>query len=417
MGTAAGRVTRLATRGLLALLVGLAACRDPAGAGDDALDEQERALLRRLGPLPPRPPSPTNAVADDPRAQALGHRLFFDPRMSADGQVSCASCHLGEAGLSDPEPLSEGAFGRRGARHASTLINAAYNRFQFWDGRADSLWAQPIQAIENEVEGDFTRCELVHFVAEHHAAEYEALFGPLPPLQDVPARARPGDAAWEALSPGLRDAIDRVAANVGKALEAHVRRLVSRGSALDAWIEGDEDALGPAARRGARIFVRDELGRCIACHDGPNLTDDTFHNLGLHQPEGPLDPGRVAGAQALLDDRFNGVGPFSDDVAAGEERLRGVAALPRHEGAFKTTTLRDVTLHPPYGHLGSVPTLREWIELHGRGFEEPGGSRFAGTREGTIRPFALAEGDVDDLLAFLEALEGEPLPPELLRAP
>src|SRR5690606_17104290 len=130
MGTAAGRVTRLATRGLLALLVGLAACRDPAAAGAGALDAQERAPLPRTAPLPPRPPSPTNAVADDPRAQALGHRLFFDPRMSADGQVSCASCHLGEAGLSDPEPLSEGAFGRRGARHASTLINAAYNRFQ-----------------------------------------------------------------------------------------------------------------------------------------------------------------------------------------------------------------------------------------------------------------------------------------------
>lgn len=396
--------------------LGLVACQ-PAAGGDAELDEDERALLARLGPLPPVPPSPTNALADDPRAAALGHRLFFDPRLSADGRVSCSSCHRGDTGLSDPEPLSKGSFGRVGTRHASTLVNAAYNRFQLWDGRADSLWAQPIKAIENEREGDVTRCELVRIVAEHYREDYEALFGPLPPLHSIPARAKPGDAAWEALPPDVRDAIDRVVANVGKAIEAHVRRLVSRGSALDAFIEGDEDALDDAQRRGARIFVRDELGRCIACHDGPNLTDDTFHVLGLHQAEGPLDPGRLSGAQALLDDRFNGVGPFSDDVEAGQAALRGVTPLPRHEGAFKTTTLRDVTLHPPYGHLGSVPTLREWMELHEQGFEVPGGSRFAGEREGTIRPFSLDEGDVDDLLAFLEALEGEPLPAELLRAP
>ncbi len=265
------------------LLMGLAACQPGPESMGGSLDDDERGLLMRLGPLPPVPPSPTNAVADGPQAQALGHRLFFDERMSADRTVSCAGCHQGEHGLSDPDRFSIGAFERVGGRRASTLVNAAYNRFQFWDGRADSLWAQPIQAIENEVEGDFTRCEVVHFIAEHYRDEYEALFGPLPDLAQVPARARPGDDAWEMLSPEQRDDIDRVAANVGKAIEAHVRRLVSRDSALDAWIEGDEDALSEAQLRGARIFVRDDRGRCLGCHDGPNLTDDTFHNLGLHQ--------------------------------------------------------------------------------------------------------------------------------------
>lgn len=395
---------------------GLVACQPP-GEGSTVLDPQDRARLMRLGPLPPVPPSPTNAVADDPRARALGQRLFFDARMSADGEVSCATCHQGDRGLSDPEPLSQGAFGRRGGRHASTLVNAAYNRFQFWDGRADSLWAQPIQAIENEREGDFTRCEVVHFMAASYRAEYEALFGPLPALDEIPARARPGDAAWEALDPAVQDEIDRVAANVGKAIEAHVRRLVSRGSALDAWIEGDEDALSPEQRRGARLFVREDLGRCINCHDGPNLTDDTFHNLGLHQAQGEPDPGRIEGVMMLLDGRLNGIGPFSDDVEAGQQGLRGVSAQPHLLGAFKTPTLRDVTGHPPYGHDGSVPTLRGWIEQHGRGFEVDGGSRFAGEREGTIRPVALSDEDVDDLLAFLGALEGEPIPAELLRPP
>ena len=400
------------------LAAGLLACQPADGdTSEFSLDDEERALLMRLGPLPPVPPSPTNAVADDPRAQALGQRLFFDRRMSADGEVSCDKCHEGDQGLSDPDPLSEGAFGLRGDRHASTLVNAAYNRFQFWDGRVDSLWAQPIQAIENEVEGDFTRCEVAHFVAANYRAEYEALFGPLPDLASVPARAKPGDDAWEALTPEQQQEIDRVAANVGKAIAAHVRRLVSRGSALDAWIEGDPEALSLAQLRGARIFVREDLGRCVNCHDGPNLTDDTFHNLGLHQPDGELDRGRIVGAQALLDDPFNGIGPFSDDVEAGQQGLRGVSALERHEGAFKTSTLRDVTLHPPYGHDGSVPTLREWIVQHGEGFEVDGGSRFAGEREGTIRPFALSEQDVDDLLAFLEALEGEPIAAELLQPP
>lgn len=403
---------------ILGLGLGLAACQPPdTGTDASVLEPEDRALLMRLGPLPPVPPAPTNAVADDPRAQALGQGLFFDERMSADGKISCARCHQGEQGLSDPEVFSEGAFGRRGDRHASTLVNAAYNRFQFWDGRADSLWAQPIQAIENEVEGDFTRCEVVHFVAANYRAEYEALFGPLPPLAPIPARARPGDEAWEALDPAVQDEVDRVAANVGKAIEAHVRRLVSRGSALDAWIEGDEDALSASQRRGARIFVREDLGRCLNCHDGPNLTDDSFHNLGLHQAEGELDRGRIEGAQALLDDRFNGVGPFSDDVEAGEQGLRGVSALPRLEGAFKTSTLRDVAQHPPYGHDGSVPTLREWVVQHGQGFEVDGGARYAGEREGTIRPFEMSDADVDDLLAFLEALDGEPIPAELLRPP
>ncbi len=394
----------------------LAACQ-PGDEDGPILDEDDRGLLERLGPLPPVPASPTNAVADDPRAAALGHRLFFDARMSADGEVSCAGCHEGEFGLSDEDRLSRGAFGQLGGRRASTLVNAAYNRFQFWDGRADSLWAQPIQAIENPVEGDFTRAEVVHFLGEHYRPEYEELFGPLPPLDQVPMRARPGDEAWEGLEPEVRDGIDRVAANVGKAIEAHVRRLVSRGSALDAWIEGDEEALSAAQRRGARIFVRDDLGRCIACHDGPNLTDDSFHNLGLHQAEGELDRGQIEGFAQLLDDPFNGIGPFSDDPVAGEDGLRGVSVLDRHEGAFKTPTLRDVLQRAPYGHDGSVATLREWVELHARGFEVDGGARFAGEREGTIRPFEMSEQDVDDLLAFLEALEGEPLAPELLRAP
>jgi len=417
-GLGSGRGLGAAPGLALALALALAACQPGDLDRAPVLDDDERARLMRLGPLPPVPASPTNAVADDPRAVALGHRLFFDTRLSADGQVACATCHEAEHGLSDEGPRSRGAFGRTGHRRASTLVNAAYNRFQFWDGRADSLWAQPIQAIENEVEGDFTRCEVVHLMAEHYRGEYEALFGPLPPRDEVPARARPGDAAWEALDPAERAQIDRVAANVGKALEAHMRRLVSRDSALDAWIEGDEDALSAAQLRGARIFVREDRGRCIVCHDGPNLTDDTFHNLGLHDAaEGAPDRGRVVAVAQLLADPLGGTGAFSDDPIAGEERLRGVAELDRFDGAFKTPTLRDVTARAPYGHDGSVATLGDWIDLHAEGFEVEGGSRFAGQREGTVRPFPLSEQERADLLEFLAALEGQPLPAALLRAP
>ena len=392
------------------LVAGVACSSGEETAAPSILTEEEWARLRRLGPLGDPPPSPSNRFADDPAAMRFGQALFFDWRLSADGTVSCGTCHDPNHGLADKRALSVGAFGREGSRHASTLVNVAWNDFQFWDGRADSLWSQPIQAIENEAEGDFSRTEVAHLIDAVYRSDYERIFGPLPDLSTVPERAKPGDAVWESMSEADRDAVNLVTANVGKALEAYMRQMVSRDSRLDRFLEGDESALSEAELRGAKVFVAEDRGRCIVCHDGPNLTDNRFHNIGIPDPDG--DTGRWAGLAQLLADPLNGDGPFSD---AQTGKLTGLMQLDVQIGQFKTPTLRDVTLRAPYGHTGAFATLEEFIEFHDRGGGEPG--TFAGEKEATIRPIGLSDQEKADLLAFLHALEGEPMPAELLAPP
>ncbi len=387
-----------------------------AGAAGPVLDEEEMALLSTLGgPVTPRT-DPTNAVEALPEAWALGKALFYDERMSSDGTVACASCHDPEHGWADPRPFSKGVGGQLGGRHASTLTNVGHGSWQFWDGRADSLWAQPLQAIENPVEMDFTRLEVAHFVAEHYRDDYEAVFGPMPDVSDLPERGRPGEPAWDSLDEADKDRVQRIFTNVGKAIAAFVRTIGCGETALDRYLGGEQDALDEAALRGARLFVRDDLGRCISCHSGSNLSDDFFHNLGVPHPSDVNDHGRNEGIRRLLADPFNGAGAYSDDPAFGAERLRYLEPLPLLEGAFKTPTLRGVTQRPPYGHLGSM-TLREWIDFHDRGGGDPTRDHFLGEKESTLRPIGLSERDKEDLLAFLHALDCPAPDPRFLPAP
>ncbi len=400
-------------KGSVPLLFAVGVLANCGGPDTPPLDEEEIALLATLGPLPPPRRDPTNAFEDDLGAWELGRSLFYDRRMSADGRIACADCHDPRHGWSDSRPLSRGVGGRLGRRHASTLIDVGQGAWQFWDGRADSLWSQPLQAIENPLEMDASRVQVARFVARYHRADYERVFGPLPEWNDLPERARPGEPAWDELAPSRREAVERVFANVGKALAAFVRTIECRDTALDRYLAGDAEALTDAQLRGARLFVRDDLGRCIACHSGPNLSDDFFHNLGIPQPFGALDRGRNAGIEALLSDPFNGAGSYSDDVAAGRQRLRYLQPMPALEGAFKTPTLRGVTQRPPYGHLGSMD-LDEWIAFHERGGGDRRTDRFAGDKEGTLRPIDFSEQDENDLRAFLVALECPEPSPRLL---
>ena len=403
---------RRAARPIAALSCALL-CACSGGAEMLTADDMEH--LRELGPLPALPPSPTNRHADDPRAIALGQRLFFDKRMSADGQIACVSCHKPEAGLADVEPVSTGAFGRKGHRAASAIVNVAYNDFLFWDLRTDSVWSQPLQAIEGEVEGDFTRLQVAHFVAAQHRADYERVFGPLPPLAGLPVRGKPGDAVWDALPEATRAAVDRVFANVGKVLEAYERRLVSRNSRFDRWLAGDAGALTAREQRGAMLFAREDRGACILCHTGPNLTDNSHHNLGVHEAMTPPDEGAFAGLAMLRANVFNAAGAFSDDVAFGADKLRYLEPLPIARGAFKTPSLRDATRRKVFGHAGDQTTVAGWIRAR---YQHPDpAARFVGEREGTLALIRLTDADVEDIAAFLVALEGEPLPTQLLAPP
>ncbi|MEE2787998.1 MAG: cytochrome c peroxidase [Myxococcota bacterium] len=409
---------------VLVLLSGLSGCDEPVELSDFAMTETTQLPL-----------SPTNRYADDPLAARFGHALFFDPRMSADGRVSCASCHDPDHAFADPGRVSEGAFGRVGTRHAPSLINVAFNRFQLWDGRADSLWAQPIQALEDPLEGDFTRTELAHFIAQEYGASYAQIFGPLPSLDTIPSRAKPGDRAWATMDPIERDIVNRIAANVGKAIEAFERTLTCTDTLFDRSVRG-EVALSALAQRGAEIFMNSEAAGCVECHSGPNFTDGAFHNLGLDHPPGEPDRGHVDGIVALLDDHLNGMSSYSDDPVFGAERLDVLGRnRGRALGAFKTPGLRGVAQRDRFGHLGHERDLERWIDRvydrrrvggadprgrggrRGQGTNPPGDHRNFVGRLSPEFPRGVDGGEARALAAFLRTLNCPPLPAHLTRPP
>ncbi|MEY3012571.1 MAG: hypothetical protein RIT45_1306 [Pseudomonadota bacterium] len=264
------------------------------------------------------PASPTNAHADDPAAAAFGRTLFFDKKLSVDGTIACASCHREDEGFSDPRAFSVGVRGQHGDRHAMPITAVAFQRFTLWDGRGDSVWIQPLKAIENEQEMDLTRVELLRRIAQHHAATYTALFGPLPSTAGLPARGKPGMPAWEALPAATRDAIDRVGANVGKAIEAFERTILCENKRFDQWAAGT-GTLDPRELRGARVFV--ENG-CDNCHSGPAFSDGEFHNIGIPS----TDPGRAVGSELLLADAFTRAPSETSAAAATASPTRPRAA-------------------------------------------------------------------------------------------
>jgi cytochrome c peroxidase len=357
------------------------------------------------------PPSPTNLYADDEAALALGRRLFFDQRMSADGLVACASCHDPGHDFSDPRPVSLGVDGRAGARHSMPITAAALHPFLFWDGRVDSLWSQPLKAIEGPNEMDFSRVEVAHFIDESYRADYEAVFGPMPDLSGLPARARPGEPAWESLPAASQDDVQRVFANVGKSLEAYERKLTCADTRFDRWARG-EITLTDTEQSGADSFVQNG---CIGCHSGSSFSDGEFHDLGIGG-DAP-DLGRSVGRSLLLADPFNGAGVYSDDPAAGQRLLSIAASEAGGARAFRTASLRGVGQRQRFGHLGDRDDLRQFITQVYRGGGRGGGR---GGNGGNARLDPLLAGvdtdNVDDMIAFLHTLDC-PVPPPALLAP
>jgi cytochrome c peroxidase len=297
-------------------------------------------------------------------------------------------------------------------------LNAAYidlerGAWQTWDGRGDSLWGGNLLPLERSTSNNATRLQLAHVVFDHYQADYEAVFGPLPALSDqarFPATGMPGDAGFDAMAADDRDAVNQVFANIGKALAAYERRLISTGfapSAFDHMLAGDDEAMTPAAIRGARLFIG--KAACDDCHRGAAFADQLFHNIGVPQ-EGErafaTDVGRYDAIARIKNSIFNRAGAFSD--APDDAHLRDLTERPRDIGAFKTPTLRNVAKTAPYMHDGVYGTLGEVVTHY-----NVGGSTgtYAGTREVTISPLLLDSDEVDDLVEFMRALDdGDPLP-------
>ena len=370
----------------------------------DIFTKREWAIIQRLSPLPATPPpNPTNRVADDPQAAKLGQMLFFDERLSKDGTVACATCHSPFHGFADVEATSLGA--GRGTRNAPTLLNVAYNKWQFWDGRSDSLWSQALIALEGEKEQAGTRLQYAHLIKRLYQDDYETVFGPLPNLEDTnrfPSHGKPGDVQFDNMSETDKISINTVFANIGKVIEAYERLLISWNAPFDQYVAGDVNAIGIEAKRGLKIFIG--KGVCILCHDNSNFTDNDFHNLGVPQGELPEDTGRYDGIKQLLDNPFNGGGTYSDDPEVPQRILDFLEPTQQHKGQFKTPTLRNVELTAPYFHTGDFPTLESIIEFNNAGGVPSG---FVGMREGTLEPLNLSEQEAKDLVEFLLTLTGE----------
>ena len=397
-----------------------------ANAGATSSSEQialrlgmDQAVVRRAmrsSPVPPPPADRTNRVADDADAAEFGRDLFFDTGLSGEGEVSCATCHRPELHFTDGLPLSEGV--ATAGRHAPTLVDASHQRWFNWDGRSDSMWAHAIRPIEHpdEMGGDRTALARHLFEEPRTRAAYERIFGEaLPEPESLPERARPDgtDAerkAWASLPEETRRQVDRVAANVGKALAAYQRTLQGGASRFDRWVAevgsgGDGgDALAESERRGLELF----FGRaeCWECHAGPLFSDGEFHNIGTPVPGGlPRDPGRYDGAALVVEDRFNAAGLHSDDREGAKAVVsRGVKRDPSQWGAFRTPSLRHVGRTPPYMHDGSMPDLETVVRFYST---LEGAIQLDHHQESVLAPLDLTDGEVDDLVAFLRTLDGE----------
>lgn len=381
------------------------------------------------------PTDETNRVFTDPRAQRLGQRLFFDERMSANGEFSCASCHQPGHGFAMPAPLGQGIGVT--PRHVPHLLGIAHSPWFDWDGKADTLWSQAVRPIESPAEQGFTRVEVVRLIATDPTlkAEHEAIFGPLPPVTDAarfPRQARPvpddpehpHHKAWLGMSEADRQAIDRAFTNTTKAIAAYEGLLTARPSAFDHYAEAlvsgradhpDLDRLSPAARRGLALFTGRAL--CTNCHNGPHLSDFAFHNLGLppaRHRHGAKDEGRWLGTREVKRRQFNAASAWSDDTTGRRAQwLATLTRTPEDHGQFKTPSLRNVSRTPPYMHAGHFERLEEIVAFYNT---LPGQAQL-GHREDALRPLGLSAEEQADLVAFLKSLDSAPLPPELLRAP
>lgn len=393
---------------------------------------EEWHRILQHSPLGSPPPDSTNAVADNPEAARFGQSLFFDPRFSGKGTVSCATCHDPRKGFGDGQSLSP-SFPID--RNIPTIWNVAYNRWYFWDGRADSLWSQALQPLENPREMGGTRLQFADLLSRNSRlkARYERTFGPMPDLSDVrrfpvagSPLAHPADnplrQAWESMQESDRLLVNRIFSNMGKALAAYERRIVSRRSPFDQFVEGlrsgnpvQLQSISSEARRGLKLFVG--RANCWLCHSGPNFSDGEFHNLGILPIRGAPTPDRFEALDAVRRDPFNSKSPYSDDRDAGAKKLDFLAKQPDTWGQVKTPGLRNVGRTSPYMHQGQFRTLEEVVRFYSTLSMAGTLVRFGHSERAMLTPLMLTPDEISALVAFLETLTDEQVDPELLKPP
>jgi len=440
---------------IIGVLLLSAACGDdksPAiDAGVDVAVEPDAGPLSaadlieaaKLSPLPAVPADPTNAFADNAKAAALGQMLFFDKSYSgalavaddgtngglgvvgSTGKVACSSCHAAGSDAMDdhrtrPNNVSLGT--DFGTRNALGIVNSAFYKWTNWGGRFDSQWSLPLAVAENAKIMNSTRLEVAHMLYAKYRTEYNATF-PVPldaaldplaadaarfPPAGKPKAAGAADGPWEGMTAADRDIVNRIFANYGKAMQAYMRKMVSRNAPFDRFVAGDTRAISLSAQRGLKVF----LDSCVSCHSGPNFADDDFHVLGVPQtgPRVPAtDNGRFADVPGLLASAFNTSGAFSDNTTTG--KLTGLAQNAAQTGQFRTKSLRNLSASGPFMHSGQFATLEEVVAFYVAG----GGTPPTGaTKDPMLSALTLSAQAQTDLVEFMKTLSGEPISAELL---
>jgi len=390
---------------------------NPAELPGKLTDRELRILqslsLEALGPVPKKP---SNRVADDERAAELGRTLFFDKALSADGSLSCASCHQPERAFTDGKALAEGV--DRTARNTPTLYGAAYLDWLYWDGRRDSLWSQALIPIEAQSEMAFSRVAVVRLVLSSpgYRERYQAIYGSPPELDlgSLPEHATPiGNSkrqnAWYRLPLDTQKRVNTVFANIGKALGAFQRTLELPETRFDRFVaalsqkdwEQADKLISDQELAGIKLYTDDRRTQCLRCHSGPLFSNGGFHNIGTGRFSGEsMDFGRVFGLQAVLMDEFNCLGDYSDAKAEQCDALNHVPQDAHQvlHGAFKTPTLRYLKETAPYFHDGRFSTLNEVVDY----YQDPPDTGPNKAHE--LQPLDLTDEEKKSLIAFLKML-------------
>ena len=327
--------------------------------------------------------------ADNPQTAekiALGDKLFHDKRFSSTGEVGCVTCHELEKAFTDsPRRVSQGVHALAGTRNAPTIVNAAYMKSMFWDGREPDLEHQSLQPSVNPVEGGLLNHDPILSIVRtdpDYVQAFQRVFG------------KSGQTV--------------TMTEVSQAIASFERTVIAGDSPFDRYyFGGDPSALDVQQKNGLNVFLN--KGRCVSCHvieqDQALFTDNEFHNIGVGINQVQDEVPRLASAflkskrqgaavdkTVLTDPKASELGRFAviDDIAT--------------VGAFKTPTLRNVARTAPYMHDGSLKTLRDVVVHYNLGGKSKESDRINPYLSGGIRPLDLTDREIDDLVAFMEAL-------------
>ena len=376
---------------LVLITVCLFASIQLSAASDSLLSADELDQLKQQPTWPIEiPQDPGNELSGLVWAEELGEMLFSDTELSANGEISCASCHQHSKAFTDNLTVAQGL--QRGVRNTPSLYNTGLNRWFGWDGASDSLWSASLRAMlsKDETGGEI---EITGSVLRKKSFFIDSLKRNINIEETVSQ--------------------EQLVVYAAKAIAAYTRTLVSKPTPYDDFVKALQQEDGsvqsdyPAsAKRGLKIFLGE--GNCRVCHFGPNFSNNEFHDIGrpFFTGVGQVDPGRYEGIKAVQSYRYNLLGPYNGTRNNTEILKTSQLKITQSNfGQWKTPSLRNLVSTAPFMHDGSLSTLREVVDF----YAEIDTSRLHTQGEALLKPLDLSEQERQDLVSFLESLS--PLPP------